>query len=135
MGTSDKIADKITDGIKINGYEIQPEPTSPEETGEITATVQVPADSIWFSGHFPTEPILPGIAQMAMVADVLQQNRPFSMKDVSFHRVRFKRITRPGDRIHIRIMPDKKTDGSYAFRLSVKDELACSGTLRTGKIS
>ncbi len=35
--------------------------TSPQN--RIRAKVRVPADSAWFSGHFPGNPVLPGIAR------------------------------------------------------------------------
>ena len=39
----------------------------------LEAAVTVPCDSIWFAGHFPGEPILPGIAIVHAVSEVIEQ--------------------------------------------------------------
>ena len=49
----------------------------------IEALADVPADSPWFSGHFPGEPILPGIAivymaEQAIIQDALKKVSRFS---------------------------------------------------------
>ncbi len=43
------------------------------DKNEITADIHVPPDSPWFCGHFPGEPILPGVAQLGMVIDAIRQ--------------------------------------------------------------
>ena len=50
----------------------------------IEALADVPADSPWFSGHFPGEPILPGIAlvymaEQAIVQDALKKGEQVSV--------------------------------------------------------
>ena len=42
-----------------------------EADGEVKAHIRVPADSPWFDGHFPDAPVLPGVAQLGMVHDLL----------------------------------------------------------------
>ena len=37
----------------------------------ITASACVPADSVWYAGHFPGNPILPGIAILALVEEAI----------------------------------------------------------------
>ena len=39
----------------------------------ISAKATVPVESPWFSGHFPGEPILPGIAELSMIFDVIKK--------------------------------------------------------------
>ncbi|MEW6672160.1 MAG: hypothetical protein AB1427_10665 [Thermodesulfobacteriota bacterium] len=100
--------------------------TGPEE---ISLEVQVPPDSNWFSGHFPGEPILPGIAQLGMVFDAINRAEGGSFKITGIRRVRFKQIVRPDDRLHLTIRPQKNGGGGYDFRIEVNAELACSGIM------
>ncbi len=100
------------------------------DAGEIRTEVQVPAESLWFSGHFPGEPILPGIAQLGIVFDAVRRAKGGNFGITGFSRVKFKKIIRPGDRMQIAIVPGKDKEGSYAFRILTGEDLACSGTMR-----
>jgi 3-hydroxyacyl-[acyl-carrier-protein] dehydratase len=90
-------------------------------------------DSPWFAGHFPDEPILPGVALLAMVADGIRRfegKRRESVRISGVKRVRFKMLVRPRDTVVIRISREKtgKT-ASYAFQARVKEEIVCTGVL------
>jgi 3-hydroxyacyl-[acyl-carrier-protein] dehydratase len=103
---------------------------------EISAEIQVPPDSFWFSGHFPDEPILPGIAQLGMVFDAINQAKQQNLKICSISRVRFKQLVRPNDPLRVFASLRKDNTGSYNFRIMVNKELVCSGVMevetRTG---
>jgi 3-hydroxyacyl-[acyl-carrier-protein] dehydratase len=98
------------------------------ETG-IRAEIQVPADAIWFDGHFPGEPILPGVAQIALVMALLKRalGRPVAAQSVS--RVRFKKMIRPADTIMVHIAPKGEGELTYGFSLANGLERVCSGSL------
>ncbi len=99
------------------------------DSEQIVAQIQVPADSPWFSGHFPGQPILPGIAQLGMVFDAVRHFSSKEMKITRVSRVRFKQMIRPGDCLLVSVTPRKGQAGSYAFRIMVDTELACSGLM------
>ena len=103
------------------------------DDGTITACVAVPADSAWFDGHFPAAPLLPGVAQVAMVVEILGEvlGKPLNVADVS--RVRFKMAIEPGDRVEVVVTPREKDASSWGFRLLKGAELACSGFLTLAK--
>lgn len=96
---------------------------------EIRAETSVPGDSLWFSGHFPEEPLLPGIAQLAMVHDLIQHFYPEDMILAGVKRVRFKQIIRPDKRIEIQANPDQDKQAEFQFHLKVEDKVACTGKL------
>ncbi len=102
-------------------------------SGEVTASVEITQDSPWFSGHFPGEPILPGIAQLGMVFDAIRQSSNQSLKISGVNRVRFKRIARPNDPLQITAMPMEGDSGVYFFRMMVGKELVCSGMVTVEK--
>ncbi len=102
---------------------------SDSDPGEKSVDIQVPPESAWFSGHFPGNPILPGIAQLGMVFDAINQpdNQGFEIKEI--RRVRFKQIIRPGDPLRLTIKPRENEAGVYDFRIQVDAELVCSGVM------
>jgi 3-hydroxyacyl-[acyl-carrier-protein] dehydratase len=99
------------------------------DSKELCADVQVPPDSPWFSGHFPGDPILPGIAQLGMVFDAINQSGSQNLKISGLSRVRFKQIIKPDDRLRIIATPQKDHEESYVFRIMVKGELVCTGVM------
>jgi 3-hydroxyacyl-[acyl-carrier-protein] dehydratase len=99
------------------------------EENEISADIRVPSDSPWFEGHFPGEPILPGVAQIGMVFDAIRKAHNQELKVSSARRVRFKRIIRPDDQLKIIAVPLKQETDSYSFRILIQDETVCSGVM------
>ncbi len=99
------------------------------DKNEIEADIQVPPDSPWFRGHFPGEPILPGVAQIGMVIDAVRQVQGQDLKVSGVRRVRFKQIIRPDDKLKLIAAPLKENAGAYSFRILVENEAVCSGVM------
>ena len=98
-------------------------------SNEILANAIAPDKSPWFSGHFPGEPILPGIAQLGMVFDAIKQASGKKIKISGVKRVKFKRIIKPGDKIKI-LARDKNDDNRlYTFQVMVDSQIACNGMM------
>jgi 3-hydroxyacyl-[acyl-carrier-protein] dehydratase len=102
-------------------------------SGEWRAEAQVPAESTWFSGHFPGDPVLPGIAQLGMAFEAACRALGGKYRVTGFNRIKFKKIIRPGDGLNIVIIPKRDLPGWYAFRITAVDEIACSGTMKLEK--
>jgi 3-hydroxyacyl-[acyl-carrier-protein] dehydratase len=100
---------------------------------EISADIHVPPDSPWFAGHFPADPILPGVAQIGLVLDVISKAHNQDLRASSVRRVRFKRIVRPDDKLKIIAAPLKQEIGTYAFRILIQNETICNGVLTVGE--
>lgn len=96
---------------------------------EIIMYTKVLPDSPWFSGHFPGDPILPGIAQVEMALDGIKQLRKKNLKISGLRKVRFKQFIRPNDKIKIKIALREGDALSYSFRIMVDEEMACNGIL------
>lgn len=96
---------------------------------EICTEISVAPDSPWFSGHFPGDPILPGIAQLGMVFDAIRNTVDRELVITGVRRVRFRQIIRPDDHMEISISPDKTKQNDYIFRINVNTETACSGIM------
>lgn len=97
---------------------------------EIRAVIQVPAASPWFDGHFPGEPVLPGLAQISMVFDVISKASGGERRVLNVSRVRFKRIIRPEDRLEVSVTPLKKEADAYTFLIHIQGDQVSSGVMR-----
>ena len=100
-----------------------------EATDEVRAHIRVPSDSPWFDGHFPEAPLLPGVAQLAMVHDlllhILEQKRPVTRVG----RVRFKQMIQPDQPLILTVKIG--ADGMrHSFRITGDEGLICSGQMQ-----
>lgn len=98
---------------------------------ETTASGRVDAASPWFDGHFPEMPVLPGIAQLAMVKAVIESavERPVTVSAI--RRIRFKRKIAPGEALTVVVSP-MAAAGDFAFRILAGDDVACTGNMTIG---
>jgi acyl-CoA synthetase (AMP-forming)/AMP-acid ligase II/3-hydroxymyristoyl/3-hydroxydecanoyl-(acyl carrier protein) dehydratase len=56
---------------------------------------------IWFDGHFPEQPVLPGIAQVHMAVQWAQHLWNWRPMGGSLSQVKFRRVLRPGDVVEL----------------------------------
>jgi 3-hydroxymyristoyl/3-hydroxydecanoyl-(acyl carrier protein) dehydratase len=103
-----------------------------EPAPTIAGQVSMPADSPWFKGHFPGDPMLPGIAQLHLVMEAIRTSLGHGVCLVGLKRVRFKRVIRPEETIAIAADPVPEKTGMIRFQLTVEGENACSGLMLTG---
>ena len=98
----------------------------------LSASVTVGDDSPWFSGHFPDNPILPGIAQLNIIAEVIALSRQENLCIKTLRRVKFKKIVQPGERLELHILTKDETN-HYTFRITSELQDVCSGTISLGE--
>jgi len=96
--------------------------------GKVRAYVDIDAQSLWFSGHFPGEPILPGFAVLSMVFDAIYLATSGSVIIKGFKKIRFKHIIKPCDQLEIEAKTSNNVD-TYTFYVKVDGIHACKGTL------
>jgi 3-hydroxyacyl-[acyl-carrier-protein] dehydratase len=101
---------------------------------QITASARVPGDSVWYAGHFPGNPILPGIAVLALVKEAIQTLEQKEKRQVlitGIGRVRFRLPVKPDDWMTLKISRESKQDRlTYEFSVCLAEELACTGFVR-----
>jgi len=105
----------------------------------IEALADVPAASPWFSGHFPGEPILPGIAlvymvEQAIIQDALQQGEQVQLRELK--RVRFNQPVRPEETLLVSITSEEKGEEVlFSFKVASQGNIVCSGSINARKIN
>ncbi|MFH0976910.1 MAG: hypothetical protein V1874_14100 [Spirochaetota bacterium] len=106
----------------------------------ISANAVVPADSPWFSGHFPGQPILPGIAELSIVFDLLKKNHNITGNKnnliiLSLKKVRFKVLVKPEELLNIKVIQVENSANTYSFKITAANKLTCSGTIAVTETS
>jgi len=99
------------------------------EVSKTTASVTTAATSPWFSGHFPNNPILPGIAQLKMVVDLIRRSGAGDVYMTGLSRVKFRKIVRPEEQLDIQVTCDT-TENHFTFKITSGDEDVCSGKMQ-----
>lgn len=113
-----------------------------DPSGAVSAEADTPGDSPWFSGHFPGEPILPGIAQLHMALEALRNAVPEGFRLIGVRRVRFKQVIRPEEFLTVLVKPESggrnaagktaetgREQTRWSFQIKRNDDIACMGAL------
>jgi acyl-CoA synthetase (AMP-forming)/AMP-acid ligase II len=97
----------------------------------VELSLRVQADLPYFSGHFPGQPILPGVTQLAWVEKYgkifFSITQPFLRMEV----IKFKKIIRPGDKLTLQLRWNQGS-GKLYFDFSSSIESYSSGRLLYG---
>ena len=94
----------------------------------VTHVLALPG-SVWFQGHFPNMPLLPGVAMLTMVEDSVALFWPDdlhpALRMVSFRRVRFRQRVKPGANLRVRVRQSQPN--TLRFAVEVGGLAACTG--------
>lgn len=91
------------------------------------ATLAVPSEGSLFEGHFPGRPILPGVAQLVLIARAVGTG---PLRGIPHFR--FRGVVGPGDRLEVTA---RETPGGLAVDVSREGRPVASGTLLLGRPS
>lgn len=73
-----------------------------------------------FAGHFPGNPILPAIVQLASVRFLAELGLKRQVQPVSYNRTKFRGVIQPNEKVDVRLEL-KKTETSWSGSFSLKD--------------
>lgn len=59
--------------------------------------IEIPCDLAYFSGHFPTAPVVPGVAQITWALSLAQRELQPALHFAGMEALKFQRLLRPGD--------------------------------------
>ncbi len=115
------------------GYEILGSGPSDNPDSGWLLTVRIPETSPLFTGHFPGHPILPGVAQLALVTRALADWRGPGTTLAGVRSLKLRQPVRPGDILAVRLSPraEDAEDGSVSFVIERDGERVSRGTVLT----
>lgn len=102
--------------------------------GGLEAVVLLEPSSEWFSGHFDECAVVPGVALLALVAEVAlrqtrEQGHPFEV--CGFSRVRFRRFAFPDEEIRISVASvPYGVEAEIDFNVTCKGEVVTRGIMK-----
>lgn len=98
-------------------------------------TFSIPQDHPSFPGHFPGNPILPGVLLLERVMAYAQSQTNTSLEHCALLNVKFLASVAPGDTLNLTFSESMANSFTFAVyiangRAGCKDTLACTGQLR-----
>ena len=105
---------------------------------QVVALRHVSQDEYYFAGHFPGNPIMPGVLQVEALAQAgavavlsLPENQGKLVLFAGIDGVRFKRIVKPGETLRLEVAMTKMRAaiGKGEAKATVDGELVCKATL------
>jgi 3-hydroxyacyl-[acyl-carrier-protein] dehydratase len=97
----------------------------------VVIRVSAASESLWFSGHFPGNPILPGLAILAMVKEAILGEEALQGRRIQVlgvRRVRFRLPVKPDDTLTLSFSRSRQEGNlSYTFQVFLEAKAVCSG--------
>ena len=93
-----------------------------EENGSLTVTsvFRFPPSFAGFRGHFPGNPVLPGIVQLSTVRYIAEQAVQKRLRPDSINRTKFRAMIKPDKQVHIKL-DFKAVNEQYHGRFQIRD--------------
>ncbi|MDR2678973.1 MAG: AMP-binding protein [Zoogloeaceae bacterium] len=105
--------------------------TGPEDVKTLTLALTLPPGLLWFQGHFPDLPVLPGVVQLDWVAHFAALHFGCDPATSVFHMpsVKFQHLLRPGDMPELCLTLKPQTrELTFTYRLA--DKICARGIWR-----
>ncbi|HEY4124856.1 MAG TPA: AMP-binding protein, partial [Rhizomicrobium sp.] len=102
-----------------------------QEADSAEITLALPPDLIWFEGHFPDQPVLPGIAQVHLAAQWAEHLWDWKPRGANLSQLKFRQIIRPGDSLRLKLTRDR-TKERLIFAYEIGDIVASQGMIGGG---
>ena len=108
---------------QVDALLLAPRPKLPEvmsqreDAGQWTINLSIPPDLAYFSGHFPTTPVLPGVVQVEWAMTLGQQLLDLPPRFAGMEVLKFQQLVRPGDAIELTLRFDRERSKlHFAYR-------------------
>ena len=96
--------------------------------------LDIPHDHASFPGHFPGNPILPGVLLLERVMSYVQSQLTSPLQKYTLYNVKFLAAVSPGDRLSLMLSEGSSHEKHFSMHIVQDGEndsiLACTGKLR-----
>ncbi|RDD81860.1 acyl-CoA synthetase [Dyella tabacisoli] len=99
-----------------------------EEDGVWTLALHIPPELIYFAGHFPGAPVLPGVVQIGWALELAATRLGTPKACRNMEALKFQHLLRPGDRADLTLRADAAR-GKLHFAYRFGAHLYSSGRL------
>jgi 3-hydroxyacyl-[acyl-carrier-protein] dehydratase len=65
------------------------------ENNRVIALIELNADHEIFKGHFPSQPVLPGVCMLQIIKEILEATITISLQLAKAHEIKFLRMIQP----------------------------------------
>jgi 3-hydroxymyristoyl/3-hydroxydecanoyl-(acyl carrier protein) dehydratase len=90
--------------------------------------LRLEADLRWFDGHFPEQPILPGVAQLHIASCLAEETWNIVATGGEMMRVKFRRVMQPGDCVTLTLR--RNGEDRLDFQYLLDGEVTASGAIK-----
>ncbi len=102
------------------------------DKNSITGQFNIPANSLWFEGHFPNEPVLPGVSMLCMIEDLIRKANP-DINITGLRRIRFRQLVHQNEILTVKITWEGSSPKTASFDITGNDNLISSGFIETSE--
>ena len=93
-------------------------------------TLKLPADLVYFQGHFPDQPVLAGVVQLNWAVEFARQYLNIKGNVTSVEVLKFQQLILPSTTLQLSL--ELKTDDKFVFAYSSSLGKHASGRVKTG---
>ena len=84
---------------------------------QVTVAMTIDPEITWFAGHFPEQPVLPGVVQVDWAAQLSRRFFPELQRFRGLKNIKFKTVILPGATVHLALTANReKQSVSFAYR-------------------
>ncbi|WP_426415348.1 hypothetical protein [Aestuariirhabdus sp. LZHN29] len=77
--------------------------TKRTDSTELHLELELPTDLIWFEGHFPQHPVLPGVVLVHWAVHFGRELTGLDDQFCGMERVKFQQLVQPNSRLHLNL--------------------------------
>jgi 3-hydroxymyristoyl/3-hydroxydecanoyl-(acyl carrier protein) dehydratase len=92
-------------------------------------TLEVAQDLVYFQGHFPQVPLLPGVVQLTWAIELARTHLKLTGQFQSLASIKFMHVIQPGSRVDL-LLDHDATRHSLQFEYRIEPHSCSAGTVR-----
>ncbi len=101
-----------------------------QSENEITVQKMVSSNEEYFQGHFPANPVMPGVLLVQIMIEACQAlHAENSIHLTKMNRVKFRKMIRPGDSLIVKVERKNSQKLQFIGKTMLDDKVVCSAEL------